>query len=244
MELLKKFDRSIARVEGWFTVLVLLFMVLMAGFQALVRNLTRFDISWANDMLTDMEWADTALRRSTMWLAFLGASLATYSRKHIGIDILLRIAPVKAKFTMRALAGILAGAIAIVMSVSFWDAVTLNLSERPLEVELLGDDGPIHVCEASAAQLANLDDLERPAIFCVVRSVLGGFGVVAETAEACFQLIAPLMLLIIGVRLFVYGIGAVQLVMRGQAAMELADAEELAREHAKSEEIKGVGGPA
>lgn len=245
MELLKKFDRSVARVEGWITVLVLLFMVVMAGFQALVRNLTRFDVSWANEMLTDMEWADTSLRRSTMWLAFLGASLATYSRKHIGIDILLRIAPVRAKFTMRALAGVLAGLIALVMSVSFWSAVELNLEERPLEVELLSENGsPIHVCDASDAELANLEDLERPGFFCGVRSFFAAFGVTAETGEACFQLIAPVMLLIIGFRLLTYGFGAALLISQGQAAMERADAEELALEQAKNEEIKSVGGSA
>ena len=52
-----------------------------------VRNLTRFDIAWANEMLTEMEWADSLLRKGTLWLAFLGASLATHTPKHINIDI-------------------------------------------------------------------------------------------------------------------------------------------------------------
>lgn len=242
MDLLKKFDQGVARVEGWVTVLVLLFMVLMAGFQALVRNLTRFDISWANEMLTDMEWADTALRRSTMWLAFLGASLATHYGKHIGIDILLRIAPVRAKYTMRALAGILAGAITLVMFVSFSQAVNLNLTERPLEFELLGDNGPMHVCEATDAQLANLDDLERPTVFCAVRPILAAIGIPAEAPAAVFQLIVPLMLLVIGVRLFASGIGAAVLISKGQAALDMADAEERAAEAAHNEAIKAEGG--
>ena len=41
-----------------------------------------------------------------MWLAFLGASLATHYHKHINIDLLTRLAPLKAKYTMHMLAGI------------------------------------------------------------------------------------------------------------------------------------------
>jgi TRAP-type C4-dicarboxylate transport system permease small subunit len=86
IEQLRRMDRAWARGEGWLTVLVLILMVLVAGFAAGVRNLTRFDVAWANEMLTEMEWADSLLRKGTLWLAFLGASLATYSQKHINID--------------------------------------------------------------------------------------------------------------------------------------------------------------
>ena len=63
IEQLRRFDRAWARGEGWLTVLVLILMVLVAGFAAGVRNLTRFDVGWANDMLTEMEWADSLLRK-------------------------------------------------------------------------------------------------------------------------------------------------------------------------------------
>lgn len=242
MELLKKFDRGLARVEGWITVGVLLMMVLMAGFQALVRNLTRFDVGWANEMLTDMEWADSTLRKGTMWLAFLGASLATYARKHIGIDILLRIAPARAKYTMRAASGILAGLITLGLTYSFSSAVVLNLTERPIEYELLGDEGSMHVCDASDAQINELDDFERPYIFCVMRGALGVLGIPAETPGAAFQLIVPIMLAVIGLRLFAQGVGAVMLLMQGQAAIDRAEAEERAAEQAQNESVTNIDG--
>src|SRR4051794_29642438 len=103
MEFLRRLDRGWAKGEGYLTVATLLLMVLVAGFAALIRNLTRFDIAWANEMLTNMDWADSLLRKATMWLAFLGASLATYHRKHIGIDVLLMLAPKRAKYGLLAI---------------------------------------------------------------------------------------------------------------------------------------------
>ena len=91
LDTLQRIDRGWARFEGWLLVAVLILMVLVAGFAAGVRNLTFFDIAWANQLLNDMDWADSLLRKGTLWLAFLGASLATYHRKHINIDIVLRL---------------------------------------------------------------------------------------------------------------------------------------------------------
>lgn len=237
MELLKKVDRGVARVEGWATVLVLLTMVLVAGFQALVRNLTRFDVAWANQMLSDMDWADSTLRKGTMWLAFLGASLATHTRKHIGIDILVRVAPPTARYIMRALSGMISGLISLGLVVSFWSAVSLNLTERPMEYEVLGDDGPMHVCDAPDARIAQLPDLTRPLWTCAIRGALHLIGIRAETAGAAFQLIAPVMLAAIGLRSLMQGIEAAALVWRGPAAIAQADARQRAAEQAVSESV-------
>jgi hypothetical protein len=156
----------------------------MAGFQALARNLTRFDVPWANEMLTDMDWADSLLRKGTLWLAFLGASLATHRHKHIGIDILLRIAPAKAKYVMTAMSSVLAGVIAVGLTASFSQAVYLNLTERPIEYELLGDDGEsLHVCDATDAQMDALEGVERPPFFCILRAGLATIGIPAMNLD-------------------------------------------------------------
>lgn len=238
MELLKKIDRGWARVEGWLIVAVLLMMVLTAGWQALIRNLTRFDIQWANEMLTDLEWADSFLRKGTLWLAFLGASIATHVGKHIGIDVLTRIAPVRAKYTMLALAGVMGGLITLGLTYSFWDAVKLNLTERPIEYEMLGEEGSMHVCDASDAQLAALDGFERPGTFCVLRGSLSAIGIPAETPGAAFQLIVPLMFLVIGLRLLGQGIGSAMVLAGGPAALAQAESEERAKIEAQSESVK------
>jgi hypothetical protein len=107
--------------------------------------------------------------------------------------------------------------------------VELNMSERPVEYELLADGGPIHVCDASAAQLRDVTDLSKPAVFCAFRSLLNVFGFSAETPGAAFQLIVPLMLFVIALRLLGHGIGYLRVARGGAAAIEAAEAEEHAR---------------
>lgn len=229
IELFRRVDRAWARGEEWLTVTVLILMVLVAGFQAGVRNLTRFDIQWANSLLMDMEWADSFLRKGTLWISFLGASMATYKHKHIAIDVLLRIAPVRSKYWMLAISGMLAGLVTLGVTFSFWKAAELNLTERPVEYEILGDKGPMHVCDATAQQLAALQDMEKPKIFCAARSVLSVFGIPAETPGAAFQLIVPLAFLAIAFRLFAYGLAYVGVATGDEAGLEREEAAERAR---------------
>jgi TRAP-type C4-dicarboxylate transport system permease small subunit len=208
---------------------VLLSMVFVASFSAGVRNLTRFDIKWANELLMDMEWADSFLRKGTMWLAFLGASLATHYRKHISIDLLTRLAPLKAKYTMHMLAGLIGGAITIALAFSFASAVKLNLTERPIEYEILGDSGSMHICDATDEQLKALEDTTRPTGFCIARKILGALSVPAETPGAAFQIIVPIMFLLMGLRFIFQGIEAGGVMIKGIGAMEEAEAEDRAR---------------
>lgn len=230
MHLLRRFNQALAKGEGVLTFLVLLSMVLVAGFSAGIRNLTRFDVPWASALLTDMWWADSFLRRGTLWLAFLGASLATYNHKHISIDVLVRIAPQRSKYAMLAFSSVAGGFIALALSYSFLTSVQLNLIERPLEFEILSSEGEsIHVCDTTQEKVDEVQGVSRPTGFCLVRSVLGAFGVQAETPGATFQLIVPIMCFIIGLRLIAYGIGFGLTLQKGPEAMRLADEVEHAR---------------
>ncbi|MET0384530.1 MAG: TRAP transporter small permease subunit [Polyangiales bacterium] len=209
--------------------LVLLSMVFVAGFSAGIRNLTRFDIQWANQLLTDMEWADSFQRKATMFLAFLGASQAAHYRKHIAIDVLTRIAPLKARWTMHAAAGIIAALITFALAFSLSEAVKLNLTERPIEYEMLGENGSKHICEGTEAELKNLEGLEIPTVFCGIRSVLGSIGLKPETPGAAFQLVVPFMFIVIGLRFLGAGISATLGVVGGVEALTRLDEEEHAR---------------
>jgi TRAP-type C4-dicarboxylate transport system permease small subunit len=238
MEFFRRLDRAWARGEGALTVLVLLSMVFVAFFSAGIRNLTRFDIQWANEILTDMEWADSFLRKATMWLAFLGASQACYYRKHISIDVLVRIAPLRQRYVMHAAAGILAALITFAISFSLWKAVELNLAERPIEYEMLTETGSQHVCDATPEQLKTLEGVEAPTSFCVVRSVLKVFGVVPETPGAAFQLIVPFMFVVMGLRFLGAGGSAAKAVMLGDDALRELDE----KEHARHAAVETAGG--
>jgi TRAP-type C4-dicarboxylate transport system permease small subunit len=237
MQFIRRFDRLWARGEGALTVMVLIMMVLVAGFQAFIRNLTRWDVQWASELLYDMEWADSFLRKGTLWLAFLGASMATYYGRHIGIDILVRIAPPRAKYVMRAMSNLMAGIVTIGLVVCFSSAVYLNLTERPLEYEVLGEEGSMHVCDAADSLLEELE-FEKPTAFCVFRKVLAVMSVPAETPGAAFQLVVPIMFFAVALRLLARGIGAVLILAGGESAIEAAQAEE-AREAAERARAAG-----
>ena len=238
IEKLQRFDRAWAKGEGRLLVGVLILMILVAGFQASVRNLTRFDVQWANELLTDLDWADSQLRKGTLWLSFLGASLATYNLKHINMDILLRIAPPKPKYTMLAIASIVGGLITFGMTYSFSSAVHLNLTERPVEYEMLSPAGDsMHVCEGTDEQIAALDGLTKPSTFCVARTMLAAIGIPAETPGAAFQLIVPIMLFVMSVRLLGQGVGYIQTVMGGEEALAKAEQDEHDRMMAQQQSL-------
>ena len=223
---LRRLDDRWAKFEGWLTVVVLILMVFVAGFAAGVRNLTRFDVAWANALLNDMDWADSLLRKGTMWLAFLGASLATYHRKHINIDMLLRIAPPRIKYGMLAFGTIVASILTVGLVICFSAAVYLNLTERPVEYEMLGPDGKsMHLCDATDAQLKELD-LSAPTFFCISRSALSLVAIPAETPGAAFQLIVPLMLVVMALRLFAQGLQHVGTLLGGDEALQRAEDDE------------------
>lgn len=236
MEVFRRIDNAWARFEGALTVFVLILMVFIAGFQAFVRNLSLFKVEWASKMLFDIEWADAILRNGTLWVAFLGASLATYHGRHIGIDVIMRIVPLRTKYAMRSLCNFAASIIAVGLVICFSSASYLNLTERPMEFEVLAEEGSIHVCDASSQDLKELD-MEKPAVFCVFRSALALIGIPAETERAAFQLIVPIMFLVMAIRLFGRGVSSTFILFSGAEAIAAAEAEEAL---AEAKEMKAM----
>src|SRR5690554_5494794 len=91
MELFRRIDRGVSRGEAFLATAVLLGMIVVAALQAGVRHLTNRGVSWANEALANFAWADQVLHEGTLWIAFLGASLAVSSNKHVAIDIVARL---------------------------------------------------------------------------------------------------------------------------------------------------------
>jgi len=102
----RRIDDSLAKVEGLLLVLLVLGVVLVAALQTLLRN--AFD--------SGLDWADDAMRWATLWVAFLGASLATHRGKHIAIDVASRLLPRRlnriSAFATSLAAALVAGALA------------------------------------------------------------------------------------------------------------------------------------
>lgn len=76
-------DRAFAASVEALLIIFILGMVALVAAQVFLRNL--FD--------SGIDWADLAARNMVLWVAFLGAMLATRSRSHIAIDVLTRFMP-------------------------------------------------------------------------------------------------------------------------------------------------------
>ncbi len=200
MKAIRRFDRNLARGEAAIAATVLLIMIAVAATQAALRNLTNLDFDWANLVLERMEWADSFLQKGTLWLAFFGASLSTYDERHIGIDVLPRIAPPNIKQLIRAVVSTFAAVTCFYLGRVFWLSVLNNAREIPLEYSVLGpSDEMIHICDAPAQILADAG-LSKPGLFCGVRSVLEVFGAPMSTPDVALQLIVPAMFIFMSVR--------------------------------------------
>jgi len=205
---IRRLDRGIARGEALVAAAVLLLMIGVAAAQAALRNLTNLDFEWANLVLEHMEWADSFLQKGTLWLAFFGASLSTFGEKHIAIDVIPRLAPPRGKQFLRAVVCYFSAAVCFYLGRVFWLSVLNNALEIPLEYSVLGpSDEMIHICEASAALLADAG-LSRPTIFCAIRSGLDVFGARMPTPDVALQLIVPAMFIFMSIRFLSRAIAA------------------------------------
>lgn len=208
MKILKRFDDGLARGEAALATVFLLSMILAAALQAVARNLaSEAGIESANVLVGYLGWVDPFLQKGTLWLAFLGASLATREERHIAIDVFPRLFPPKGKLVMRGLASLGAAIVAFFLARAFWAAVLVNAEERPADYEVFGDAGALHVCDAPARLVADAG-LEIPHAFCAIRSALAGIGVPVETGQAALQLIVPVMFVIIAARLVANAVAA------------------------------------
>jgi TRAP-type C4-dicarboxylate transport system permease small subunit len=212
---LARVDRGWARVERGLALGVLLVMLLVAALTALLQLLTRLDVAWAVALGGELDWSDTLLRSGTLWLAFLGMSLAAHRQRHVGVDRMLRTAPQHARDQMRAASSLVTSAITVGLLIAFSRAVHSNLGERPALYELLSPSGALHVCDATSEQLAQYPDAAPPALFCALRSLLAACSLPAETPGAAAQLIIPLMLLVVALRFFADGARHAWRVLRG-----------------------------
>jgi TRAP-type C4-dicarboxylate transport system permease small subunit len=206
---LRAFDAKLAILEGYLATSILLAMILIASLQALLFNVAQRGSSWASSGLAAMSWADTFLQKGTLALAFLGASLATHDDKHIAIDALVRVASRRTAAALRLVACLGSGVVACALALVFYRASVASDATVPFEYEILTAHGRAHICDIAAAELGAL---ARPRALCALRSAFAALGVPVSTAAGATQLIAPLMLVVIGLRLLFRAAGLVRVV--------------------------------
>jgi len=99
-------DRSFAKIVRALLIMILLSMVAFVVLQVILRNIFHSGISWA----------DIASRHMVLWIAFLGAMLATRSRHHISIDALTRLLPHTSRNVLRIVLDMLSCAVSVILT--------------------------------------------------------------------------------------------------------------------------------
>lgn len=116
MRVLKSIDRIVALIEKSLVVVILLLMIALACLQIGLRNIFSSGIASS----------DIILRHLTLWLAFLGASLATREGKHLKIDVIPRLLSERDKRFITILIYITSAGICCVLAKAGWTFVALE----------------------------------------------------------------------------------------------------------------------
>jgi TRAP-type C4-dicarboxylate transport system permease small subunit len=102
MKLIRSIDSAIGKVVSAILISLLAVMLLMGFTQVVLRNF----------FSTGILWADVLLRHVVLWVAFLGAIVATGERRHITIDALTKVLSERG----RKIAGIVTGIASVIVS--------------------------------------------------------------------------------------------------------------------------------
>lgn len=106
----------IHRLEDSILVGLLLTMIGLAVSQIVLRNL--FD--------TGITWADSLLRILVLWIALIGALVATRQQQHINIDLISRFLPVSAKRFVSAIVALFSAAVCAMLAYYCLDFVKME----------------------------------------------------------------------------------------------------------------------
>jgi len=105
MKFLSRIDKIIARIESGLLIFILLFMVVLAFGQVILRNV--FD--------TSLAWGDILIRHLVLWIGLIGASLGTRENRHISIDAVSRIIPRSYKRILSVFVNLISCAICFIL---------------------------------------------------------------------------------------------------------------------------------
>ena len=94
MNFWNKWDTKISQIEAALITILLTLMILTAFSQIVLRNF----------FASGIDWGDALVRYLVVWVAFIGAAIATREGKHITIDLLSRWLTGGGRIAVQALA--------------------------------------------------------------------------------------------------------------------------------------------
>jgi TRAP-type C4-dicarboxylate transport system permease small subunit len=114
MNLWHKLDAKISKVETVLVTTLLTVMILIAFAQIVLRNF----------FATGIDWGDALIRYLVVWVAFVGAAIATREGKHISMSLLSRWLIGAGTFTIQALvnfvSAVICGLLALAAAKFIW----------------------------------------------------------------------------------------------------------------------------
>ena len=119
-------DQAFAKIVEILLVVIILAMVFLVASQVVFRNIFSSGITWG----------DIISRHMVLWVAFLGAMLATRSREHIAIDAITRLFHRRTRNFIRIGLDVLASAVSFLLARASYFFV---LSEREAGTTLVSD---------------------------------------------------------------------------------------------------------
>ncbi len=117
MKIIHSINNILAKIENVILIVMLLTMIFLAFLQVVLRNF----------FSTSIFWGDTLLHHLVLWVAFIGASLATKENRHINIDALSRLLSKTAKRITTILVNLFAATVCFFLMRA---AITFIKSER------------------------------------------------------------------------------------------------------------------
>lgn len=116
-------DRTFARLVNAMLIVTLFSMVVLTIAQVVLRNFFNSGIAWG----------DIVARHMVLWVAFLGAMLATRIRQHLTIDAVSRLIPRRPRNVLRVFLDALACVVSLFLAMA---ALEFALDERVMGAEL------------------------------------------------------------------------------------------------------------
>lgn len=117
MQRLRRIDAALARAESWLLVASLLGILALGVLQILLRiSETR-----------GLDWADEVMRNLTLWVGFVGASVASWEGKHINVDALTRFLGPRVKRVLVVVVDVVAAGVSGVLTYSAASVLTSSL---------------------------------------------------------------------------------------------------------------------
>jgi TRAP-type C4-dicarboxylate transport system permease small subunit len=113
MRLLHWLDYWLASLERALVVLLLTGLLGLGLLQVIERNV----------LASGIFWADELLQHIVLWLGFLGASLATREHRHLSIDVLSHVLPVRLQVWLELLVNIVAFVLCMLLVQAAWGLV-------------------------------------------------------------------------------------------------------------------------